>query len=162
MKVTLSELELIDFAVIKTTYELVSPENTENTFSADIFNLYDLELDYETDLLDNQLRVFMDISVNCGDKQLEGYSFMVASVGIFKFKENNELTAEYIAKTGLVSSAVAITINNIRSYIMILSSCCPFGKYVLPAIDLGVLLTKKAEQINKNIHSETAEIKKVN
>ena len=160
MRVELSNLKLLDFAVVKTSYDLVTPENIDNIFSPEIFNEYPIDIDYTTDLFESQFRVFMDMNINCLDNKLEGYTISVTGVGIFKFKDIEDISEIYIEKTGLGASAISITINNIRSYVMSITSYSPFGKYILPAIDLHDFLQKKAEQIRSINNEETQVVKK--
>lgn len=148
MKPKLSELKIEDFAILDCNYSFISPKKLKKSdaFDPEIFDNYEIDIDYTIAGLDNVGRIFMDVSINTGQTVLNGYSLNIK--GALLYHLDDKLTKE--EQASLTTSAIAITLNNIRSFISQMTGLFPFGRYNMPAIDLGDLVNRKNDEIITN------------
>ncbi|MDZ7740157.1 MAG: hypothetical protein U5K32_14070 [Bacteroidales bacterium] len=149
MKIPKSDLELIDFIIINSDYTFKQPHEKENTNIRNLFAEYDIEIDFgdtePAEEEDNIFNVYIKVEINRCEKPLPGYSIFCEGVGLFKIPNLKRLD-EQTANNLLKISPLSIIINNMRSYIMNITNYYPFGKYVLPSIDLKSVINSKIKQ----------------
>jgi hypothetical protein len=142
MKANQSPLILEEIFILASNIIAV-PDDEE---SGTKLNDFEIEVDFDIysaeDNTDHK-RVVVSISGNDFENPLPGYCFSVVAQGTFSF--NKEIEIEKHSKDMLLSrSAIPIVIGQIRSYISSLTAHGPHGIYLLPAIDMNDLLTKKS------------------
>lgn len=142
MKFVKSQLELVDFFIIKTKYKFV--DAIENNIDVrKLFSEYEMDIDFMPKIHENnQYFVYIKISINEIENPLPGYSLFVEGVSIFNFNDD-EVIDEKIKAEYIWSSGISIAINNLRNYISTQTSYFPFGKFNLPAVDLTSLINEK-------------------
>lgn len=140
MKPKLSPLVLTDFAIINCNFKFTSPEEKVNV--KQLVAKYSLDLDFAILNEDNQTRVFIKSSINDKSDNLPGYTIFAEGVAIFELVSEISLSQE--DKNSLLKySAVSIAINSLRGFISSLTASAPFGKYILPSIDVNDLFQQK-------------------
>lgn len=140
MKVLLSPLVLHDFAIINTNFKFI--DTLENTDIRQIVSSYPIDVDFAIVEEEQGTKVFMKASINRSEKPLSGYSIFAEGVAVFDVSKTAKLsTAD--KKSLLQYSAVSITLNSLRGFIATLTSNAPFGRYILPSIDVNDLFKQK-------------------
>jgi len=94
-------------------------------------------------------KILMIVSSNNNDEKRPGYHFSIMAEGYFEITDEDYVERKEIKDNYLLMSAVPMMINSIRMYLATLSSNCPFGKWLMPSIDIQDLLTKKFESSHK-------------
>lgn len=147
MKPKLSPLVLNDFAIINCNFKFTAPPEKSNLKI--IVEEYSLDMDFAIIKETDSTRVFIKTAINHGDNKLPGYSIFAEGVAIFELTSTNTLSEED-KKSLLQYSAVSIAINSLRGFISSLTANAPFGKYILPSIDVNNLFQQKLERVRKN------------
>jgi preprotein translocase subunit SecB len=160
MKPKLSQLCLLDFAVINSSFKF-AVDNGVKASTPD-FNSYPIDIDYAIASDDNnRKRVFVKISINEEDKQSPRYVIVAECVGIFDLSDFEGLSEK--DKQSLIHySAVSIVLNSLRGYIASMTAHSPLGKYMLPSIDMNDLIKQKMETLKKKGENEARKNKKEN
>lgn len=159
MKPKLSPLILNDFAIINCNFKFTAPP--EKSSIKKIVDEYSLDMDFAIIKEDDSTRVFIKTSINHGDNKLPGYSIFAEGVAIFELTSENSLSEED-KKNLLRYSAVSITINSLRGFISSLTANAPFGKYILPSIDVNNLFQQKLAKVKKDTQLKKKNIPKKN
>lgn len=147
MKPQLSPLVLNDFAIINCNFKFTAPP--DKTSIRKIVEEYDLDIDFATVKDEEKIRIFIKAAINQGDNNLPGYSIFAEGVAIFELISSTSLSAED-KKSLLQYSAVSIAINSLRGFISVLTANAPFGKYILPSIDVNNLSQQKTNRQKKS------------
>lgn len=140
MKIKKSKLELLDFVVLESECKFILPEDVEQY--ATIADSYTIDVDFTkfgVNGAPNITRMFMKIEVNKEEPIKTGISLIVEGMALFKIidasdEEKNEL---------LNRSGISMIMNSLRGFISNMTSYTPFGRYVLPSIDVTDLLNQK-------------------
>jgi len=149
MEIPKSNLEFLDFLVLHTEYVFIEPKKEVDI--KDVFNAYliDVNFDKTRDVnKDNmtQFNVHIAVNINTLDKPLPGYQIKAKGVSLFQLTHNDQLSKK--EETNLKNiSALSITINALRNYISQLTAHGPFGKLVLPAVNVNDLINAKIKEI---------------
>jgi preprotein translocase subunit SecB len=150
MKPLKSNLEQTDFLILNSSYDFIEP--TEEVLIKDLFDDYEVDIDYAiaspTPEDRSSFNIYIKISVNRIEHPLPGYNITAEGVGLFQLTQGANLTEKEI-KNLLNLSSVNIMINNIRNYIITLTSYGPLGKYTLPTVDILDLVGKKAKLLKE-------------
>lgn len=157
MKPQLSPLVLNDFAIINCNFKFTAPP--DKTDIRKIVEEYALDIDSAIVKDKDNTRIFIKTAINQGDNNLPGYSIFAEGVAIFELISTNSLSEED-KKSLLQYSAVSIAINSLRGFISSLTSNAPFGKYILPSIDVNNLFQQKVDTPKKKIKSRKKMTKK--
>lgn len=155
----LSPLKLNDFAIINCNFNFTAPPEKSNV--REIVDEYSLDLDFAIIKDDDISRVFIKTAINHGDNKLPGYSIFAEGVAIFELTSVNSLSEED-KKSLLQYSGVSIAINSLRGFITSLTANAPFGKYILPSIDVNNLFQQKLAKVKKNISVKRKRLPKKN
>jgi preprotein translocase subunit SecB len=152
-----SPLHIVDFAFTELEFGLVSPLDIEDDITP-FFKQYEINIDFGV-LEDEFLKVFMRAEINKGENKLPGYSMLAEVACIFNIDKDSELPDN--VRSNLEGfSTIYIALNSLRGLISSFTANCPFGRYMLPSIDLNDLIDKKKAVI-KAAHKEQ-EPKKIN
>lgn len=144
MKARLSPLTLIDFAITNCEFKFIPPEEDINI--KEVAASYDIDIDFAI-LNDNEnTRVFIKSGINNEGNIKPGYSIFVEGVGVFQLLKENDLSEED-KKILLQYSAVSIALNSLRGFIGTLTANTPFGRYLLPSIDVNYLFHQKIQAV---------------
>ncbi len=135
MKIKKSILTLTEFWIVESNLVSILPLNEKQLFQ-------DIDLDIDFDILeaDEYFKLVLKIEGNKGKKKKVGYSFTIVSEGIFNFTKKIE---EKEMNSMLLFSALPMMIANIRGYLANITAYAPFGKYLLPSIDMKDLIESK-------------------
>ena len=145
MKPKPSPLQVLDFALTELEFKIIPPEN-EQVDIVQAFLDYDLDIDFGLSK-DNFLKVYIKTEIN-KEGNLPGYSMMAEAVCIFQFDAGN--LEESIQRQLEGFSTIYIALNSLRGLISNFTANAPFGRYILPSIDLNDLIEKKKADITSN------------
>jgi preprotein translocase subunit SecB len=143
-----SELNIVSLLIFGCNFSAI-PINSE--IKMPIIDNIDLDIDFNilTNKSDkSRFKIILSITGNNAQVKLPGYFFSIMSEGVFKIDGIDSMKKEQIDGF-LKLSALPILINHIRSYLINISSYYPYGKYVLPAVDLTDLLNSKSKLMLK-------------
>lgn len=157
MKPKLSPLVLNDFAIINCNFKFIAPQ--EKTNIRKLVDEYSLDIDFAIIKDDKNTKVFIKSAINNNNNNLPGYSIFAEGVAIFELISENSLTDED-KKSLLQYSAVSIAINSLRGFISSLTANAPFGKYILPSIDVNNLFQQKLATAKASTPSKKKKITK--
>ena len=147
MQIVKSPLELVDFILLDAEYRVIVPELGVDPDFTEVFDQYGIDMDYAIQpkqTIPGELLVFVRCAINCAEEPLPGYRLFIEGVGHFKSDGRGDVSDDDW-QTLLRGSALGIVINSLRVIGMQLTAQGPFGKYVLPSVDLNDLHQKKAE-----------------
>jgi preprotein translocase subunit SecB len=157
MKAKQSPLKVIDFLVINSRLKFNAPSSEVNI--KELFTNYSIDIDFARANQGENYQIFMKIAVNEDAPPKEiGYSIFAEVVGIFSLDKNG-LSKEEIENYSNYTSLI-ITINHLRNFISNLTSYAPFGKYVLPSIDMRDLISQKVLKIKNATNNKRSQIKR--
>ena len=149
MKIQKSDLELIEFVIINSEYRFHEPKDDIEINIRELFSDYELNIYFGTsepiEDEDNIFNIFIKIDINNGKDPLPGYSIFCEGVGLFKIP-NLKTLEDSVANNLLQISSLSISINSIRSYLMNITNYYPFGKFILPSIDMNQLISSKVQE----------------
>ena len=148
MKIAASNLELVEFVVMKSNYKFIDPQMEIEDTKA-IFNKYEMEIDFgkkdiKTDKDEHLFNVIVKTMINQTDEPQPGYQIIAEGISIFRVYNAQEMDNKTLTNLKNIS-ALSIAINNLRNYVTNMTAYGPFGKYILPAIDVNKLLKEKIE-----------------
>ena len=142
MKAKLSPLILIDFAILNSNFTFIPPMADENV--PEIVSLYDIDVNFALFPEPDLIRVLVKAAINSNQEKKSGYSMFAEGVAIFQFSKDAVLTDE--EKKNLQQySTVSLALNSLRGFISSLTASAPFGRYILPSIDVSDLFKQKAK-----------------
>lgn len=142
-----SPLNLIDFAIIRSKTEIISPIDP-NTELQEHYSNYEIDLDFVIKENESGISVFVKTNINPkGETQRPGYEIFVEGAGLFTI--NRDGLSENDIRNLKFYSSLSIVINGIRNYISTLTSMGPFRKFTFPSIDVGDLHKQKSENTKK-------------
>lgn len=140
-----SALELLDLTIFTSQYEFVEPTTEESV--EELFDKYLVYVDYaihprKDEHLAVQMKIIINPENNAESEKLWGYRLLVEGIALFSLKKEGLSEKEL---SNIVNfSAASIAISSIRGYISNLTAYAPFGRYMLPAIDMPSLIKEKA------------------
>ena len=146
MKAHLSPLTLVDFVITNNIFKFIPP--TEESNIKEIAASYEIDIDFAILNDKENTRVFIKIGINNSADVKAGYSIFAEGVGVFQLSKDANLSEED-KKSLLQYSAVSIAINSLRGFISTLTANAPFGRYVLPSIDVNNLFHQKIQTSTK-------------
>lgn len=146
MKIEKSPLILKDFIVIDSKYEFLEPDSDIDDIK-DVMDQYEIDFDFMLKKEEGDVSfLYTKISINDTKNSLPGYRMFVEGLSIFDFNPKAKLSKKEKADF-LYLSGLSIAINNLRTYLCDVTSYYPFGKFLLPAIDVGALHNEKRKQM---------------
>ena len=144
-----SPLVLETFFIVENRFKFIQPEDEIDNAQTELFDNYEIDLDFTihhvSDEDDSIIRfnVFTKMGVNF-KQPLAGYSTFIEGMGVYSLSKANLSSRDIDNLTNL--SSVSIMINCLRGVLMDISSNAPFGRYILPSIDVNDLLNQKASK----------------
>lgn len=142
----LSPLLLKDFAIINSNFKFSAPPG--KTQLKKFADNYPIDIDFAIVNDKKITRIFIKAAINQADEILPGYSIFAEGVAIFELSVDPSLSVED-RNSLLQYSAVSIAINSVRGFISSLTSNAPYGKYILPSIDVNDLFQQKRNSFKK-------------
>lgn len=145
MRITKSPLELIDFFLLDTQCRYIAPSDDTDEDDTAIFEQYEIDIDFmfrPEERAKDELWVYVRIAVNCSPEPLPGYRIFIEGTGHYRTVVRDDVSDEEW-KSLFEGSTLSIVINNLRAAIMQLTAHGPFGKYILPSVDLADLHRQK-------------------
>ena len=142
----LSPLILLDFAIINSSFRFIAPP--DNSDIRKLVSDYLIDIDFAIIPESVNARVFIKAAINQGETELPGYAIFAEGVAVFELSKTATLNEED-KKSLLQYSAVSIALNSLRGFISSLTANAPFGRYILPSIDVNNLFQQKAKAIQK-------------
>jgi hypothetical protein len=143
MKANRSPLVLNNFLLLNHKYQFIQPVADSNNI--EVFDQYLIDIDYVIKGEDEGFfQMFTKIDINNIDKPLPGYKLFIEGVCIFSFEKNAGLTDKDKASL-LHISGINISVNSLRNILSYVTANGPFGKYILPAIDVNKILEDKKQ-----------------
>jgi len=141
MKAKKSPMILKSFLLLNHKYQFI--HTAEKPDVKKIMDDYLIDVDYAMRTDDKgYINIFAKIGVNNIDKPLPGYKLFIEGVCIFSFDDKKQI--DQIVKNQLLhASGINICINNLRNILSITTANGPFGRYLLPALDVNHLLSEK-------------------
>lgn len=138
-----------DFFILRYSCEFIDPGKQQEVVKVkSITDKYIVDVDFTVVKKEDEKKwlTYCKLSINNGsEKKLPGYAIFVEGVGVFSTELGKELAQpRYINEIQM--PAIAHGINHLRNYIMNTTAQGPFGKYVVPFIDLGKMLNLKAQK----------------
>lgn len=145
MKAHFSPLTLVDFVITNNIFKFIPP--TEESNMKEIAASYEIDIDFAILNDTENTRVFIKIGINNSVDVKPGYSIFSEGVGVFQLSKDANLSEE--DKQSLLQySAVSIAVNSLRGFVSTLTANAPFGRYVLPSIDVNNLFHQKIHASN--------------
>ena len=149
MKTKKSPLQIDNINITGCQLMTIMPNNDNEPL-----NNYDINMDFDTfsnEGLENDMIVFLRVEGNDIENPVSGYCFSIISEASISFSKD----IKEKDKSALISiSALQIIVSYVRGYIANITAYCPFGQYILPAIDLNDLIKQKKELINNQNKKE--------
>lgn len=140
IRVKKSALVLDNFLILKSKLEFSEPEEDIVNPEEQFFGSYTIDFDFTTREEGKETLLFAKIEINTGEEAKPGYSIFVESMTILSFTEQ----IDQKHKLDLIfMSGLNIAISSLRNYIINMTSYGPFGKYILPMVDLPALHQEK-------------------
>ena len=146
MKANKSPLILKNFLLLNLDYQFKQPDSNLKKKVHDLVDDYNIDVDFTFRKLDQEtFQLFTKIGVNDIEEPLPGYILFIEGVCIFSFAKPIDLSDQN--KSSLLHySGLNICINSLRNILSTTTSNGPFGRYILPSIDVSVLLDDKHKQ----------------
>lgn len=155
MKAKLSSLQLTDFQLLNLQYRFVNPTDIQEIDADELFSKYSLDVDFAIKRQDDtNFTIFTKADINSDGAQ-PGYVLFAEGVSSFHIAEPSTLP-EVKLQNLLVFSGVGIAVQQLRSRVADLTSFAPFGKYMVPTLDIDDLLKQKQETKESTPVSEKA------
>lgn len=154
-----SPLQLTDFQLLNLQYRFVNPTDTDGINTDALFDRYGIEVDFAIKRQDDtNFTIFTKAAVNQAELQ-PGYVLFAEGVSTFRITEPSALPPDKLQNL-VVFSGVGIAMQQLRSRVADLTSFAPFGKYMLPTLDMDDLLEqKKDEQARLTSEKPTRKLK---
>lgn len=153
MIVKRSPLDLAEFALVNQQYKFTPPDEGEVDVGA-LVDQYEIDIDFSINTQDNiRFQVYVAIGVN-KNGALPGYAISSEGIGFFDFSKAADISKKEKGEF-LQFSGISICINQLRGIISSLTANGPFGKYLLPSIDVNDLLQKKVKALSKHVNKTT-------
>lgn len=146
MKAKISPLHIIDFAITNFEFDLVNLTVSQEELLS-FFQKYEVDVDFEISAKD-YIHVYIKAKINHVADPLPGYSINAGVTCIFHFDEQDAL-AEDVKNSLEGFSTIYIALNSLRGLISNFTANAPFGRYILPSIDLNDLIEQKKRSLEK-------------
>lgn len=149
MIIKLSPLELKDFFLLKVECKFTAPKDGSDI--REFFPNYVVDINFAKRSLpknDNIVSIFMRIIINNDEtkENLPGYHLLFEGVGVYDFEKIKEESE----RNSLMSSAVNMTLSYLRSDVANITGHLPFGKYLLPSIDMSTFTMPTASSTERS------------
>lgn len=145
MEIKNSLINIKDCFILSYTFKSIPSKDNED------INLYgcpvNIDFGLKNDDKSNLYVFFIKVWSNFDEEPLSGYSFHLETATFFSLV--NEKKIDPNVKSSLLgNSIVGLAYANLRSILIHTSGMAPFGKYILPSIDLVDILKQKTKEEN--------------
>ena len=153
MKPSASPLSILDFAITGLDFKFHTPADGSQIDVKKLFSNYDIDIDFGIHN-DEIIHVYMRAKINCSEKEKQpGYHIDAEATCIFEFNKEIEISKD--AQNSMEGfSTIYIALNTLRGFISQITANAPWGRYVLPSIDLNDLIEKKKKELSENKNKE--------
>ncbi len=135
------KIDFVNYWVIESKFRFHPHQNLTPLQVSDI----PLDIDFDILQAEGQKRFKIILVVQTATKNIESpYDFYVKAESIFSIKEELDYKQE---NDILLRTALPLCISSTRSYISNNSAYSPLKRYMLPVIDIDVLIKEKIKQI---------------
>ena len=142
-----SPLTILDYAITKMDFSLV-PFSKQVEDVHEVFSSYEIDIDFDIYVNKAFIRVTMSAKINQGKIKKEGYSICAEAGCFFKFDEKTSKMLTDQQRHEIEGfSTVYMTLNALRGLVSNFTANAPFGRYLLPSIDLNKLIAEKRNQV---------------
>ena len=144
MEIKKSPLEIINYGVLNVTFNSILCDEEEEL---DIYK-YPIEIDFGLDEDGNESSFktfFIKVWSNFDNNPEPGYSFSVETVTFFRIENEKKLKKQTLNNL-YTYSVLSIAYSNLRGILNDISNTGPYGKYILPSVDLQDLILKKQKK----------------
>lgn len=149
MKAMRSPLQINDIALTQMDFQLIFPEPGKTVDMRVAFAGYEVDIDFHMVRERGQLTVFVKTEVNRGGAELPGYRITAEIACIYQMQQKHSLTEQQVNELEGFST-IYIALNALRGMICNVTANAPFGRYILPSIDLNDLIRKKVSEGDKS------------
>jgi len=142
MEIKKSPLEIVNYGALNITFNSIL---CEEEAEINIYQ-YPIEVDFGLTEIESDLKtLFIKVWSNFDKKPGPGYSFSVETATLFKIENAEELDGQTMNNL-LTYSILGIAYSNLRGIINNISNTGPYGRYILPSVDLQDLVSKKQKE----------------
>ncbi len=164
MKATNSPLQIIDFALTRMDFHTITPADasSDHLDMAALFNEYEVDIDFGIEMK-QFIAVRVIAKINYGSKKLPGYSICAEAGTFYRFGDDIALTDQQRAEIEGFST-IYIGLNVLRGLISGFTANAPFGRYILPSINLNELIAAKRKELqlgNEKLETKNIEKKRI-
>lgn len=155
-----SPLSILDFAITSFEFKFITPTDGGEVDVKKLFSNYNIDIDFG--IHSNEImHVYMQAKINCDEKDKQpGYYINAEATCIFEFNKEMKITKE--ARNDIEGfSTIYIALNTLRGFISQITANAPWGRYILPSIDLNDLIEKKKQELS-NVNKEKVKKKTSN
>ncbi len=141
MIANISALQIVDCAITRMDFTIKAPNDDVDL--PEVFGKYTVDIDFGI-VKRELIQVFITAKINM-DEKLPGYCIEAEAGCFFKFSDEAEITEQ--ERNGMEGfSTIYIALNSLRGLISNFTANAPFGRYILPSIDLNDLVMRKQQQ----------------
>jgi hypothetical protein len=142
MNVKYTSIKFLNFVILNFDLKFVKTDESTPTDIKEHFSNYDLVIDYDVAKEGAIVKNTISARINQLDNPLPGYSIFAESSCIFEFDKKKYMEKKARDKfVGLSSLHIALPF--LRGYIGAITASAPYGKYILPLIDIDNLIEQK-------------------
>jgi len=143
MKIVNSNLEIINYYVLNLTFNAV-PFGEEEPDEI-ISEAFPVDVDFGLQESDEGISMlFMKAEANFGENLEIGYSYFIETATFFRIIDEEKLDPQLVANLRS-NSIVGMAYSILRGILNDVSSNGPYGRYMLPSVDLIDLVRRKSE-----------------
>lgn len=147
MKLIQSNIQLKKFSVMNYEYKFIpNTENRKLKIKEDLFDNYDIEIDFAWKRNDHEVMSFIKLSINRHDAKKIGYSIFIEGVGVFKLAGN---LSEADEKNLIQYSCPSIVLQELRAIVRYNTSLSPYGAFNIPTINITEQVKLKMQMLQK-------------
>ncbi len=144
-----SPLEVIDFFVVQFTFNSIPVKGDNDRSIEKMIYSHKIHIDFGKKKMNKDFDAFfLKAWSNFGKNMSPGYSFFIETVTYYRIRNERKLSRDII-KNLSTYSVLAVSYSNVRSVLNNMSANCPFGKYILPSIDINDIINKKMQIIQE-------------
>jgi hypothetical protein len=142
MNVKYTPIKFVNFVILNFDMKFIQNDGNTSTDIKEYFSNYDLAVDYDVIKEGALVKNVISARINQIENPLPGYSLFAESSCIFEFDKKKYMEKRSRDKfVGLSSLHIALPF--LRGYIGAITASAPYGKYILPLIDIDNLIEQK-------------------
>jgi preprotein translocase subunit SecB len=145
MIINKSDFNYLQFGVVEFNYKCIIPTDNQkpaNDLLID-FNYEIIKLQDVTNL-SNIFEIILNLKLS-PEQNSPGYSMNFKTYGVFELSKINEKTK---IDQALLYTCLPLVLGSTRGYVGEVTSSGPFGKYMLPSLDVSTIIQANKNTIN--------------